>query len=354
MPIQVIQSNNRNTARTGRLRGGRMVEMSVDEAMHRFQTVARSHRDFYLRGRDITMRPDGTFSLGDKGIFTFDDLSFSQFCGKMKVPTDFVRSSPDGSGPASKKAIIDHWRERIEGRTFLVRTRILDQPDVKTGAVGQVRGFLGDRYGVLDNTELLELLHPYIAQNDMTLMVGQGSEHNKTAFMRIVSRTPVEVGTLHTGAPDLHQMGMSLQNSEVGASNCQGDFLIYRQICSNGLVSLVEDDHLFTQQHRNVERSELRIKISSALTLVGERCEEMRDRLLTAKETLMPNPTREMNRFLRANRATEDFIELAEKAYDEEPNPTRFGIIQAITLAAQRLPHEQRLQMESVAGRFLN
>ena len=62
---------------------------------------------------------------------------------------------------------------------------------------------------------------------------------------------------------------------------------------------------------------------------------------------------REIRVFLKANRGSEEFVDIALRAFESEPIPSRLGVVQAITAAAKTLSVDLRLEMEEAAGRYL-
>ena len=345
-----VQNNVSRRARSAPMRA-----IGFDELANRLGHLAERNEDFTVKGRDLTFNPDGTLDVKGGPRVSWTDWSFSQFCAKLKVPADFLRRSPSGLGPdgsvppASKKAIIDFWQERVDDNEFFVRTRRSDMRDAETGATGFARGFLTTRYAVFDNLELLRMHGEFIRQHDLKLQVGHVSD--KMFHVRMLFPEMVNAGTAE--APDPHQFGTHMRNSEVGACNLQEDFLVFRQICTNGMIALLNKEHLIDIRHVNIDRHQLRIAVASVADTVLDNHDEVIGRLQVARDITIANPERELSRFLRSNRATDDFLDMAEKAFQREPNATRFGLIQAITRAAQALPTDSRVQMEEAAGRLL-
>ena len=328
-------------------------KLSLDHLRDKLLIEAKHHEDVLVKGRDIMFGDDGLITVrgggtrsGDK--FSWNDYAFGQFCAKIEVPADFVRRSPL-SGPASKKSIVDHWKEQVDGKTFLMRLHNLDTPDEKTGADGYVRAFLTERFSKFDNLELLNVAEPFIESRGLEIQIGHHSD--KSFHMRLLDPNVIDVGI---DKPDPHQTGIHVLNSEVGAFNLQGDFLVYRQICTNGLIALFDKKHLFSHKHVGIEAHEIRARFSAGLEMMQDRTQSVVDRLQTLQEATIPDPLRELHAKLKANRATDEFINLAFVAYQEEPMTTQYGVIQAITRAAQRLSSfDQRTEMEELAGRLL-
>lgn len=324
--------------------------VKIGRVYERLEKMAENCVDLTdVKGSDITFNPNGTLQVKDQR-FSFTDWSFAQFCSKLKLPTDFMRRSPNGDGPASRKKIIDYWKERhIDDRRFLIRTKRHPDKDEESGAEGRVRAFLTDRYSVFDNLDVVRQLHPLMKANDMMIQLGNVTE--QSFHMRLLYGETINVGT--EKKPDVHQMGLHFANSEVGARNLTGDLMVFRQICTNGMIALLEREHLFYQRHINVERHEVKNGMTAALEMAQIKKMELLDRLQDARAAELENARAEITRFLKLNRGTDEFVTKVHEAWDQEPVNNRFGVVQAITRAAQGLPIDQRVEMEEVAGRYL-
>ena len=345
----VLQVSRARRSGNFHMRPGQPVTLESIRA--RLVQEASHHEDVIVKGRDIEIRKDGLIQLrgGDGRLFSWNDHAFGQFCAKIGVPADFVRRSPE-DGPASKSSIINHWKEQVDGRAFTLRLRNLNEPDSRTGAHGFVRAFMTDRFSKFDNLEMLDVMEPFIRANDLELQLGA---HTDQSFhLRLLSPDFIEMGT--EAKSDPHKVGIHVLNSEIGKHIFHGDFLVYRQVCTNGLVSLFDKKHLFHHKHVGVELHEIRTSISAGLEKMQDYTEITVERLKSLKASPVTDPLRELHRSLKAGRATDEFVSLAMQSYEEEPIPTRFGVIQAITRAAQKLPtFDARVQMEELAGRLL-
>lgn len=328
-----------------------MRQVSLDELEATLTGMANGTHDVHVKGRDMVFGEDGTMTVRGKK-YTWNDWSFSQFCAKLKLPTEFLRRCPNGTGPSGKKGIVDFWKEQADSKNFFLRVKDAATKDSETGAEGYVRAVLTDRYSILDNLDLLNLMKPFIRSHDLSLQIGHVTD--KSYHMRLLFPKEIPIGDPDGGGGgDVHQVGIHITNSEVGATNLGGDFLLYRQVCMNGLMAVFNNEPLFSQRHINIDTHELRMSVKSALEMVTERQDEVIGRAERAMGQTVVNPHRELKRVLKNGRASDDFIEMAIEAYDAAPNPTRFGVTQAMTQAAQRLQMDARVLIENVAGSYL-
>lgn len=106
---------------------------------------------------------------------------------------------------------------------------------------GQARAFLSDRYRRLDNDEVARRILPIISEGPFQI---QSLEVTDTRFyMQVIS--PRTEGEVRKGDPV--QAGFILSNSEVGQGALALKPLLYRLVCTNGMVLADQ-----TQRHRHL------------------------------------------------------------------------------------------------------
>jgi hypothetical protein len=67
-----------------------------------------------------------------------------------------------------------------------------------------------------------------------------------------------------------------------------------------------------------------------------------------------PIPSRRSGRLAAARKLSKELTDDLVSAYQDEPEPTRFGVINAFTCAAQQLAPLERIEMERFAGSLVN
>lgn len=96
---------------------------------------------------------------------------------------------------------------------------------------GQVRAVLSDRYQRIDNLEVAKAVLPVLAETD-GLYVESAEITDRRLYIKVVSRRLESF--VRPG--DLVQSGILISNSEVGAGAVSITPLVYRLVCSNGMI----------------------------------------------------------------------------------------------------------------------
>jgi hypothetical protein len=152
------------------------------------------------------------------GNFSVTELARRQLAGKLSIPyAYFERMRTEQPGLLDSN--VNTWLQCDEGRKML---RTMD---------GQARALLSDRYRRLDNYDLANAVIPILRTLDN--MRFESVELTDTRmYLKVV--VPPLAYTMSPG--DVVQAGIVITNSEVGHGTLSVQPLLYRLVCSNGLI----------------------------------------------------------------------------------------------------------------------
>jgi len=301
-------------------------------------------------------------------------IAHSQIAGYLGIPkafydhvqrnTDTIRDPNDPTLALYDTMINGLLRSCPADDTRLVRTLF-----------GQTRGFLSDRYRQMDNLEILTRLLPVIQGlpavnwNQSSLQVT-----DQKMYLQLVDTSKPKViksGT-HDRMDDVLQRGVVVTNSEVGLGSFSVQPLVFRQVCSNGLVITEYAARKFHVGGRNtgdagiVWQSDTQ-KAKNELTIL-----EMRDLMMTAMsdefldkiasraqdaadqkikgtqvEATIKNVT---ERF----RLTGDEGKAMAGHFFEEGDLSLWGLVNSITRAAQDVEsYDRSVELQAIGGNIL-
>ncbi len=109
-------------------------------------------------------------------------------------------------------------------------------------------------------------------------------------------------------------------------------------------------EKLFYRVHRKTEDESLDRDMAYAFSLLPERWARSTGLLRQARHESIAEPERMLRLTVSTQPDTKAYTEAVLAAYRQEPEPTRFGLVQAITRAAQNAGPESRLALETLAG----
>lgn len=196
--------------------------------MKQGRTLAQLHTEVMRReneARDFLVSTNKMqFVDGDKLSFGGDtygvtDIAHSQIGTYLGIPSGYYNKMRRES-PQLLSENVNHWLGRTPPVEKMVRT--LD---------GNVRAFLTDKYKIIDNLQVLQTALPIIsALQGASIESCEVTDSNM--YIKIVSgRLKKEVRK-----GDIVQAGVLISNSEVGLGCVRISPLVYRLVCTNGMV----------------------------------------------------------------------------------------------------------------------
>ncbi len=315
--------------------------------------VADTRALFFHTGKEGSIL--SVFGKNQKEEFAVSGLAHRQIAARLEIPFRYYQKM-QGDYPELLDDNINAWLQKRHEKRML---RILD---------GKVRAFLSDRYRRLDNLELCAAVLPVIRDMD-------GAEIKSCEitdcrmYIKVVSRTlqaEVRPG-------DIVRAGFVISNSEVGLGSLRVEPLVYRLVCTNGLIA--ED---FGKKKYHVGR-----QIScedNAYELYSDKTLEQDDKAFFMKAGDIVRAAADENKFNlivgrmkeaagtpTGDNPVETVKELADrfllndeeqteilKQFFAEGDRSRYGLVNAITAAGKNAEnYERATSLERIGGNLL-
>ncbi len=188
-------------------------------------------QDFLVRPGNMSLAPaaDGGVALsvevenGNRSQFAnygMNEIAHRQMGQFLKIPAAYYERMRT-EYPELLVSNVNGWLDRIPDDYRMVRT--LD---------GTVRAILSDRYRRIDNYEIASTVLPIIAG-----MEGASVESCELTDSRMYLKVVNPRITAEIKPGDVVQSGIIITNSEVGMGSVSVSPLIFRLVCSNGMVA---------------------------------------------------------------------------------------------------------------------
>jgi hypothetical protein len=140
-------------------------------------------------------------------------------------------------------------------------------------------------------------------------------------------------------------------NSEVGLGSVSVGPFVYPLACTNDLV--VNKNQSFRHPHTRLSLEELRKGAALAISIAFDVVNSVLDAFLKTRQEPIADPAETICRLAEARKLSLKLTDEVLSSYATEPEPTRFGVINAFTRAAQKLGPLQRIEVERFAGTLL-
>jgi len=260
-------------------------------------------------------------------VYPFSENALSQFCAKLDIPIRYFRRLPD----EMKITVANYDLERLKGTSFLVR-----------GKGNWIRAFLSSEYVAYNNSEIAETVQSLLGNGALTMKSFVLEETHM--FLKIISE---EIGDVESGL----KAGIMIGNSEVGMGSVSVEPFVFRKPCTNDLI--VSQEKSFRHAHIHLTANELTRRMAEAVSEGFSVASSMLDAFLKTREEPIPDPVETIRKIAEARKFSQKLTDEVVSSYLVEPEPNRFGVINAFTNAAQRLAPLQRIEMERFAGTLL-
>jgi hypothetical protein len=212
-----------------------------------------------------------------------------------------------------------------------------------------LRAVLSDRYTPLDNRTLADCLHRTLPSH---LQVEWLALDDEAFHLRIIDPT---LG--RDVLPDDRILaGLHIANSEVGKRSVTVDAMVYRLVCSNGLIKLVKGKSLLCQRHVSASTPHFIALLRQALGMALSTANGFLEQLALSTKLPIPDVESEIKRLGEQAHLSDSFLGQVKASLQQERSDqqeTVFGLTNALTAAAQSLDAEKRYEMEVLAGRLL-
>jgi hypothetical protein len=253
---------------------------------------------------------------------------------------------------------VNNWMERGDSKR-LIRTFKADEMGHSEG-----RAFLSDRYRRLDNYDLMAKLLP-VAQ-ESGLHVRSAELTDRRLYLQMV--TQKIAGEVKKG--DALYAGVVVSNSEVGAGSLNIQRMIYRLVCTNGMIS-GRDDGNFRRAHigRTMDSENLHFSDETIQATDKAFWMQASDALKSALDADLFNEELDGLRELAGieigdpvetiDRLTNRF-ELADSESDnvmrhliEGNDLSQWGVVNAITRSAEDVDsYDRAIELEVIGGKY--
>lgn len=268
--------------------------------------------------------------------------SLSQLCNKLGLPIRYLDKCIDSGRLELAEDNVNSWLEDYKSPLFIREYN------------GHIRGVLSSKYSVLDTPDILDVLGETISKADYSI---KGSLLNSERLhLRLVETEPLPIE-----GEDLFA-GIQIDSSDVGRSTLFVNFLIYKQVCTNGLVLPKGGGLLFKQKHIAIRKDDFYSNFKESmqmLPLLRENAVELvnacrKDDSRFAFSSMTEEQLKEFYEFVKGRTQLSDasidkVVNLMESKYERD----RWGLINSLTEVAQDYTLERRLAIEQSASELL-
>lgn len=183
---------------------------------------AKSKKDYAIDTRSLEFTSEGLqFAVGGTTkVIQPTNHCMNQIGTHVGIPAKYF-DKMQAEAPQLLAQNVNHWF-KANPQTRMLRT-------IQNGKQ-EARAFLSKRYRPLDNYDLVNVILPRIQKQGYEIMSAELTDTR----LYIQAVTPKLTAEVKKG--DVVQSGIVISNSEVGAGSIRVEPLLYRLVCSNGMI----------------------------------------------------------------------------------------------------------------------
>ncbi|MBB6053949.1 DUF932 domain-containing protein [Armatimonas rosea] len=317
--------------------------MNLDEVCDRVSADDAGKHDHLVAIHEVSMQHGRLYWPGadDDGFgFALSPWAMGQACTKLGMPAAYFGRCPKELQDTQWnfwKGIPEELRKKAGGdggQQWTIRAKN-----------SEVRGVLSARYEKLDNRQLLNALLPAIA--------GSGHEvklfdlTSESLHLRLIDPRMSRLAL--PGDPLI--VAIHIANSEVGLRAVTVDACIFREVCTNGMVRKIAGRSMLKQRHIHVVGEQFVPLLQDAIAQARLVAAAFIEQMILSTKTIVPDPARAIEVLADAwklSKQTAEYIKFG--LYGETHQDTLYGLVNAVTNAAQRLSVEGRYELETLAS----
>jgi hypothetical protein len=195
--------------------------LTLVEMAQMVQDQANKKRDYIAETSQLQMEGDGSLTIEAQTTETFrmNSHTHGQIAQRLEIPAKYYGRMLN-EAPELLANNVNHWFKTNPEKRMI---RTLDDT---------ARAFLSNRYRRVDNFEIAETVLPLIGEFGDALKIGSIGLTDSRLYIKCVNQRMQ--ADIKKGDPV--QAGVVISNSEIGLGSIRVEPLIYRLVCTNGMV----------------------------------------------------------------------------------------------------------------------
>jgi hypothetical protein len=146
-------------------------------------------------------------------------------------------------------------------------------------------------------------------------------------------------------------VAIHVANSEIGLRAVTIDACVYRLVCQNGLLRRVAGKSILKQRHIHVATQKLIPSLQEAIQQAKLVAAAFIEQMVLSAKVAVPDPERAIQILAASWGLTKQTVEYIKFGLHGESRPdTMYGLLNAVTNAAQKLSPDGRVELETLAS----
>ena len=271
---------------------------------------------------------------GEK-FFPITKPCHNQIAEKLEIPFKYYHKM-EGEAPELLAENVNTWLGKMNKEYFI------------RGLGDSIRAFLSDRYRVIDHLDVL-----YCSLNELQAHEAEIEDCYLSEIEMNIKVKSQQLKDFVRHKDDLIMGGLFFTNSETGHKALRVEPRLFRVKCSNGMIIeefVTREIHIGDDEFDEVIYLSIRRSIRELFQRFGEITLTLRE----ATEVKIKSPQKVIQNVVDQYRLSDAQKANILMAFGAEPEYDKYGIANAVTLAAQKEEvWEKSVEMERIGGNII-
>jgi hypothetical protein len=326
--------------------------------MNRIENVLEEMADIEDRRKDLNI-PMSALRMEDEGVITsktYGELepskaTINRLCGLYKLNTGHIDTL---AAEGRNDLIADQFNHFLKKDKSQMKLRLVDN---------RIKGVVPTSYKKFDDHALFWQIYEYLMQTGMDYdidVLNKDDEYTRIRFM--IKDIEKNMGSADEGGldSDVVQGGFEVTNSEIGMKGIGLNSLVYRLICTNGMMDIIGDDEnreIFGKRDRDFNPYSRKRKLNNGLDMTITKSSENIQLFKKTKDIIVENPRQEIDKISNKYKLTKSHNEGIQEAYKKEQQRNMYGIVNSLSRFGRNFnksDYKNRSKLEFIANDVLH
>lgn len=321
----------------------------LQEAIAEMEDIEKRRNDLNLPLNSLRMLDDGMIINNTYGEMNPSDASINKLCNRFKLSNGHIKTLAD---EGRFDLISDQFNHFLAKDNDIMKLRLIDK---------RIKGIVGKNYQKFDDHALFWQICEYLKDNGMNYeyeFVNKDDEYTRVRFT--FDETETSMGMSDEGGldKDIVKGGFEITNSEIGMKSMGINSLVYRQVCTNGMMGLAsEDDNtaIFHKRGNNFNPFSRKFMLQDGMNKAIERSNNSIELFHMTKDIILDEPKEEIVKIGKRYNLNKGDVDGIQECWRKERQMNYFGVINSITRRGRDYgrDYRNRSRLEQVANNVL-
>lgn len=323
---------------------------TITPLLEEMKNIERIREDIDLPMSNLIMWDDGTILSRAYGEFKPSDVTIAKLCNMYKLSHPHIKTLAQEQ---RYDLIADQFNHFLDNDNRTMKLRLIGN---------RIKGIVPRDYKKYDDYDMFSQVDNYLKERQVdhsVEVVNRDDEYTRLRFTFDDTATNMGIAVENGTENDMVKGGFEITNSEIGLNGMSVNSLVYRQVCSNGMMGLTGDDEnreIFYKRGRDFNPFSRTNLLQNAMSNAISRSAESIQLFRKTKDITVDDPEQEIGRLGRKYKLSGINVDNIQDKFQIEPQNNYYGVLNAITRAGKsyKKDYRNRSKLELVANDVLS